>query len=134
MPIRSEVNLRTEKGITKLTFIVFAALIGAAIYSGYRVLPFYYYYYELRNQFEAATRIASTETDAEIRKKLNYHIRKMDLPVGSDEELRESLHIERDGDRMKISLKYEEVFDIDFQGKNYVIKRFPFHAYVEGKF
>ena len=126
-----EHGVASEAGMSKLTFLVFALIIGAAIYTGYRVLPFYYYFYELRNQMEAAVRVASEENDEGIRKKLVYHIRKMDLPVGSDDELRDALKIERDGGRMRISLPYEEVYDVDVNGKNYVLYRFKFHAYVD---
>jgi len=133
----SEVNsagwVSNEQGIGKITFLVFATLICAAIYTGFRVLPFYYYYYELRNQMEAAIRVSSSETDEEIRKKLNYHIRKMDLPVGSNEELREALRIDHEGDRMRISLSYTEIFDVDFMGKNYVIRKFNFTAQAGGR-
>ena len=118
-----------EKGIGKLTFSVFAAIIAALLYSAYHILPFYYYYFELVNQMEQVIKVASTETDQEIRKKLLYHIKKMQIPVSPDE-----LRIMRDGKRMSIGLKYEEIFYIPFRGKDYDIHTFKFDAHAEGEF
>ena len=128
------VNLRnSSRGVATITLAVFGALTAIALYAAYEILPFYYYYYELRNQMEAAIRVASTETDDELRKKLNYQIRHMDLPVGDDDQLREALKIERDDDTMRISLPYQEVFSITFNDREYVVHRFNFRAYVDGK-
>ena len=123
-----------QKGIGKLTFLVFAAIIGVVIYTAYQILPFYYYFYELRNQMESVIRVAGSDTDEEIRVKLNYHIRKMELPVGDDQELRQALRIEREGGVMHISLPYEEVFYITWNNKDYEIKRFKFLAQAKGKY
>ena len=121
-----------EAGIGKLTVMVFGTLIAVTIYCTYEILPFYYYYYELKNQMEAGIHVASTDTDKEIRDKLKYHIRKMDLPVGDDDMLQESLKIERDDNLMRISLPYVEVFSLRWGEKEYVLHRFKFHAYAEG--
>ena len=135
MTYTNRVNSRKHQaGLGKLTLLVFGALTGAALYTAYEVLPFYYYFYELENQMEAAIRVASTETDDELRKKLTYHIRKMDLPVGTDEDLRDALKIERDDNIMRISLPYEEVFSIPLGSKTYILRRFKFNAYMEGQF
>ena len=122
-----------DAGASKITVLVFGLIAAVVFYCGYEIIPFYYYFFELQNQFESVIKVASSDTDQEIRQKLNYHIRHMELPVGDDDELRQALKIERDHGRMKISLSYEEVFSISFRGKEYVIHRFPFHAYAEGK-
>lgn len=126
---KSRFRSQCEKGISWLTFLVFGTIMAAALYSGYNILPFYYYYFELVNQFESAIRVASTEPDSKIREKLNYHIKKMQLPV----EL-EQLKIMREGRKMSIELKYEEVFSVTWQEKEYEIYTFPFHAFAEGEF
>ena len=123
----------SELGIGKVTFLVFSLIIGAVIYCAYHILPFYYYYYELMNQMESVIRVAATESDMEIRKKLYYHIRKMELPVGDDEELNRKLRIDREQGLMRISLAYEEVFYVYWNGKDHVIYRFPFNATAVGK-
>ncbi|RMG45535.1 MAG: DUF4845 domain-containing protein [Candidatus Dadabacteria bacterium] len=116
-----------DQGASKLTVLVFAAIFGVAFYCAYHIIPFYYYFYELQNQFESAVKVASTYTDKEIRRKLMYHIKKMQLPVEPDD-----LEIIRQDGKIKISLEYEEVFYITFRGKDYDIWTFPFHAYAEG--
>ena len=118
-----------SRGVGRLTVIVFGTIVGASLFCAYNILPFYYYYYELVNQMEAVTKVASVETDQEIRQRLMYHIKKMEIPADP-----EDLKIERDGNIMRISLPYEEVFYVNFGGKEYEIYRFPFHAYVEKQF
>lgn len=102
---------------------VFLVLVGTATWVGYNVFPFYYYYYELLNQFDAAARVASTETDASIREKLIYQIKHLGIPVAPEE-----LVIQREGDQIRIVLDYEEVWYIEWQDKEYIIYKFPFHA------
>lgn len=117
---------RVEAGVGKITAVFFALVIGVVFYSVYNIAPFYYYYYELLNQFDAAIRVASEYNDKEIRNKLVYHIKKMQIPCDPEE-----LRIERYDDRMKISLDYTEVFYITWDGKDHTIYEFPFHAEVD---
>ena len=122
------------RGASKLTLAVFLTLFGIALYLAYNILPFYYYYFELIHQMEAVIRVANTDSDDEIRKKLVYHIRHMEIPVGSDEELSSALRIERLNGEMKISLPYEEIFFVTWQGKDYDLWKFKFRAHAEGRF
>ena len=121
--------LKNQQGLGLITVIIFGAIISAAVYAGYQIIPFFYYYYEIRNQFEQVIKVASVETDEEIRKKLMYHIKKYQLPVES-----EDLRIERSSDIMTISLKYQEVFYVTWQGKDYDVHTFDFDATVKGRF
>ncbi len=104
-------------------------VVGAIVYCVYNIAPFYYYFYELQNQFDAAIRVASEYTDQEIRTKLLYHMKKFEIPADAEE-----LRIERYDDRMKISLDYTEVFYITWKDKDYTIWEFPFHAEVDRGF
>ncbi len=117
-----------ERGIGKLTFLVFAAVLGAAIYSGYIVFPFYYNYFEIQNQMDQVVRVAATYSDQELREKLNYHIKHMKLPVEP-----EDLRLFRQDGEIKISLEWDEVFYINWRDKEYTIEEFHFHAHSEGK-
>lgn len=120
---------RNNRGIGKLTLLVFGLLLAAIVYSAYRILPFYYYYFELVNHMEQVIKVASTETDQELRKKIVYHMKKMQIPASPEE-----LKIVRDGNHMLISLKYEEIFYLTFRGKDYDIYKFKFDARAEGDF
>jgi hypothetical protein len=121
--------IRAERGLGKLTLLVFGTIIGVVLYSAYNIIPFYYYYYELMNQMRSVIRVASTEDDATIRERLWYHIRKMGLPAQP-----EDLIIERYHETMRIALDYEEVFYVSWGDKDYTIYQFPFHAEVEESF
>ena len=118
-----------QRGVGKITLLVFTVILAALIYSGYKILPFYYCFFEITNQFEQVIRVASEYSDKEIREKLWYHIKKLELPVEPDD-----LKIERQAGRMRISMSYEEVFYVTWDGKDYDIYKFPFQAYAEGSY
>lgn len=120
---------RRERGIGKLTLLVFGTIVVALVFSANQILPFYYYFYELQNQMESVIRVAGTETDQEIRKKLMYHIKKMEIPADP-----EALKIERHGRKMIITLPYQEVFYLTYKGKTYDLYVFKFNAHAEGPF
>lgn len=119
----------SEKGAGYLTLIVFGAFLIAAVYSALKIIPFFYYYYELQNHMEALIRVAQDETDQSIRKKLLYYIRKAEIPAREKDLL-----IMRGEKTMKIRLPYKEVFYVPWRGKDYVIYTFEFEARAEGQF
>lgn len=127
--MRNKSLSKDHRGISALTFLVFGAIVAVICYCAYYVMPFYYYYYELQAHMQQAIKVASTETDQEIRKRLMYHIKQYELPVDPEE-----LKIERLEGRMKISLPYKEIFYINWKGKDYIIHEFDFHAYAEGDY
>jgi hypothetical protein len=124
-----ELSAGPQSGASKITLIVFGALIAVVTFCAYKILPFYYYYYDFQNQMEQVIRVASTTTDKEIRQKLVYYMHSFDIPAAPEE-----LKIQREGNTMKISLPYQEVFYITWRGKDYDLYVFKFHAYAEGKF
>lgn len=131
MDIQAKVAARSQSqlGVGKITLFVFGVILAVVIYSGYKILPFYYCYFEITNQFEQVIHVASEYSDKEIREKLWYHIKKLELPVEPDD-----LKIEREAGLMRISLPYEEVFYVTWQGKDYDLYKFQFHAYAQGSF
>jgi hypothetical protein len=122
-----------QRGVTKLTLAVFIFLISCVVYFGGRVLTFYYYYYEIQNQMAAVIKVADTENDESVRRKLLYHVKKLELPVEPTD-----LKIMRDGRFMRIELKYQEVLDLDLSwaGKeyHYDLHFFNFIAQAQGTF
>lgn len=108
---------------------MFGTLLGCAVYAGYNIFPFYYYYLELENQMHAAIRSATEYTDTELRDKLTYQIRRMKIPADPKD-----LHIERADRFMRIALPYKEVFYISYGGKDYDLMTFNFVAKAEGNF
>jgi hypothetical protein len=118
-----------QKGTATLSTIFGGCLAAIIVYVAYHILPFYYYYFEMQNQMQAVIRLASTHTDQQIRKKLAYHMVKMDIPASPDELL-----ISRQEDFMKISLKYKEVFSIPWGMDEKVIYVFDFKPEAQGRF
>ena len=116
-------------GASKLTTFVFLTIFGVAFFCAYKIVPFYYYFFEIQNQMEQVIRVASTENDKEIRKKLEYHIKANELPVKM-----EDLKIVREGRTIKVSLKYSEIFYITFRAKDYDLYEFKFNAFASGPF
>lgn len=129
LPRVQQFAYHAERGASTLTTIIFGAIFIAIVYSGYKIIPFFYCYFELENQMYAVARIASTATDTEIRKKLIYHIKKLEIPVDP-----EKLNINRDGETITISLPYEEIFYISMGEKDYDIHTFKFIARVSEKY
>ena len=113
----------------KLTLAVFGTVTAVLVYSAYEIGPFFYDYMELENQMQSVIRVAGEYTDAEIRQKLLYHIKKMEIPADP-----EQLRIERYANSMKISLPYQEVFYVTYRGKDYDLYTFKFNAAAEGNF
>jgi len=118
---------RSEKGASKLTVLVFALITGTGIFAALRILPFFYCYYELQSQMDQMVKVASTLTDIEIRQRLWYQIRHLDIPVNQ-----EDLKLNRENGKIKVWMDYSEVFYVTWKGKDYDLHVFDFHPYAEG--
>lgn len=115
----------SQKALGKLTLLVFGTLAFVLLYSAYHIMPFYYYYYELQNQFESHAKAAVIYTDKELRQKLLYQIKRMEIPASPQD-----LKIQRVGNKITISMPYSEVFYVSWGGKDYDIHTFHFNPYV----
>jgi hypothetical protein len=118
-----------QYGIGKLTLIVCGLVLVVSVFVASRVLPFYYYYYEIESHMHSLINVAGSNSDDEIKDKLMYHIKKMEIPV-----TREEIEIVRTPGTISIAFEYEEVFDIEWKDEIYEIHVFPFYAYAEGNF
>jgi len=127
--VLQKVQNSCSRGASTITTVVFGAIAIVILYSAYHILPFYYYYFEVVNQMESVIRVASTNTDQEIRRKLDYHIKKMGIPAAPDD-----LRITRQANYMTIRLPYTETFVVRFGDKKYTIYTFDFIAEAEGAF
>ena len=115
-----------ERGASKLTLLVFGSIAAVVGYVVYSVLPFIYCYYEMQNQMDQIVRIASTLDDAEVRKRLWYHVKKCEIPVEP-----EDLHVERTTDGIKVWMPYRETFSVPWRGKEHEIYTFDFYPNAE---
>ena len=116
-----------QRGLGALGNVVLLTFLSLFIYSAYRVLPFYYYYFELRNQMAAITANATGVGDVEIRKRVAKVVEELGIPAAGDEVV-----IERLPNAVRVKLTYEELFYVEFFGRSYDIWRFPFIAEAEG--
>lgn len=119
-----------QRGAGKLTVLVFGLLAGVAVFTAFQIVPFYYYFYELQNQFEAHAKAADMYTNTQLKQKLLYHINRMEIPIPSEDSLR----LERSKDTMNISLAYTETFYVTWGGKYYDLHTFNFHAKASEKY
>lgn len=117
---------RVECGASKLTLLVFGSILAAVGYCAYNVVPFFYCYHEMQNQMDQMVRVASTVDDAEIRKRLWYHVKKCEIPAEP-----EDLHIERTVDGIKVWMPYQETFSITWGDKEREIYKFDFYPNAE---
>ncbi len=124
--LSAQTNYSACTGLSKLTVTIFASLIALVVYCTYQILPFFYYYYELENQVLSITKVASTISDREIRRRLMYHINKMGIPLDAEE-----IQISRQNNRIKISMEYTEVFAVEWDGEEREIHSFDFEIYVD---
>lgn len=115
-----------SRGASKLTIIVFSILFGCLGYAGYQIIPFYLSYFELVNQMEALARVSDSMTDDQIKRKLSLQIRQLNIPATIDD-----VYFSRGGDGVSMSMRYSEVFYVNFFGKEYDIHTFKFHPKVE---
>lgn len=122
-PMRAR-RLRTERGMSTFGFFFMLAIVGIFVYIGYRVLPFYYSYYEILGLMENQAAKSQVLTDIEMRKTILEKIKKLNIPFSTEDTLR----IVRTGGRTKIDFKYKEVLDVDFgNGRYYKLWVFEFH-------
>jgi hypothetical protein len=118
-----------QTGIARLTLLIFVPIVLATIYTANQVAPFYYNYFELRNQMRSLIEVASVHTDEELLKKLEKHMKWMEIPASV-----EDVRMRRFSDSMEISLEYEETFWFTWDGEDYEIYTFEFSAIEEGNF
>lgn len=126
--MQARLKRRSECGLGKFSAIFLVSIFGITAFLGYNIFPFYYYYFELQSHMDTVIRMAGTLTQKEIRKRLWDQIKWMEIPVEPKD-----LKIAKDGEVLKISLEYTEVFYITWQEKDHVIHTFHFHVYTEGK-
>lgn len=120
--------LDNEFGLNRLGVLVFVLLIASCVFVGSQVFPFYYYASEIEGMMDAQARKASIFTDAEIREFLLKEIRKLEIPIDKDSDLK----INRTNASIIIELEYEEVLYIDVDEEHsYDLHVFKFNPRVE---
>ena len=98
-------------------------LVGltGVLFLGYKILPFYYYYFDIKSNCAQVLRNAAVKSDEELRRDL------LDVALrnGIEVEARD-IGIQRVGSRIKIWLSYQEHLDVSLMGKSLTLYTFDF--------
>lgn len=98
-----------EKGNAYLGYLLFLLIVLCTVYLGSQVIQFYYYSWEIEGAMEAQAAKASVFRDDEIRKTLLKEIKKLELPINDERDLK----INRTANKIIIDLEYEEVLYLE---------------------
>jgi hypothetical protein len=117
---------RQARGVGRLTLLVFGSMLAVLIFCAYHILPFYYCYFELQEQFHTLLTVANVHTDRELRDKIKAHMKRMEIPADVSD-----VQIVRGARKISMSLDYQELFFLRFRGKEYELHTFKFRVYAE---
>jgi hypothetical protein len=116
-----------EAGAGRLTVLVFGALVTALIFVGYQVIPFYYYYFEFKNQLQGLVSGADRHNDVAMRSKVVRIMEQLEIPATERE-----VQIDRRDGSLGITVPYTEILYFSFRGKDYDLYEFRFRASAQG--
>lgn len=105
------------KGVPGVRFVTLAILV----FLGYKVVPFYYYYFDLKSNCSQLLRNAAVLSDEELRRDLIEVAQRHGVEVTPRD-----IGIQRVGSRIKIWLHYQEHLDITFKGSTLTLYTFDF--------
>lgn len=95
-------------------------LLGV-LFLGYKVIPFYYYYFDIKSNCSQVLRNAVVKSDEELRRDLREIVARDGISVeGRD------IGIQRVGSRIKIWLHYQEHLEVTLMGKTLTLYTFDF--------
>lgn len=107
--------------------LVRLGLAVLVLFLGYKIVPFYYYYFDIQSNCAQVLRNAAVESDEELRRDLVEVVRRN----GIEKEARD-IGIQRIGGRIKIWLNYQEDLEVSLMGKSFTLYRFYFTPTAEG--
>lgn len=102
--------ISNEKGIS-LAGVFWLTVIGFAFFAAYEIIPFYYNQEELRGVLQYQAFKSKKYTNAQIKDNVERQLKILKMP----KEIARKLVIYESGNRVNISMPYEEVFAIDFE-------------------
>ena len=103
-----------NKGYTRPIIIMLSIIAFLIILILYKIIPLYYYYFEIKNQMITLSKDAALKTDLEIKEKLHEQIKYLQIPATKDD-----IAIQRSGAKIKITIKYKEVIYFTINNKDY---------------
>ena len=101
--------------------LVRLGLTALVLFLGYKVVPFYYYYFDLKTNCAQVLLNAAVWSDEELRREWLETIR----GHGIEKEPRD-IGIQRIGGRVKMWLNYQEPLDVSILGRSFTLYTFDF--------
>ena len=101
--------------------LVRLGLAALVLFLGYKVVPFYYYYFDIKNNCAQVLRNAAVRSDEELRREWLEVIR----GHGIEKDARD-IGIQRIGGRVKMWLNYQEPLDVALFGRSFTLYSFDF--------
>ena len=100
-----------NKGYTRPIIIMLSIIAFLIILILYKIIPLYYYYFEIKNQMITLSKDAAIKTDLEIKEKLHEQIKYLQIPATKDD-----IAIQRSGAKIKITInnKDYDLFVLNF--------------------
>lgn len=96
-------------------------VVALILFLGYKVVPLYYYYFDLKSNCSRVLRNASVESDEELRRDLLEVAQRHGV-----EATTRDIGIQRVGSRIKIWLHYQERLEVAFKGRALTLYTFDF--------
>ncbi len=100
-----QINHKSQKGLTTIGWIVVIAIFGSIVLTGFKILPMYLEYYQVRSVLENVA--ANPEVDARSKKAIWSAITRQFLINQIRNIKREDMKVVRENDITKITIDYE---------------------------
>ena len=95
--------------------------VALVLFLGYKILPFYYYYFDIKSNCSQVLLNAAVKSDEELRRDLLEVLLRHGIEVGARD-----IGIQRVGSRIKIWLNYQEPLEVSLMGKSFTLYTFDF--------
>jgi hypothetical protein len=110
-----------QKVVAKEDPVVRMGLLALLVFVGYKLVPFYYYYFDIKSNCSQVLQNADVRSDEELRREWLEVIRNH----GIEKEPRD-IGIQRIGGRIKMWLNYQEELDVSLLGHHLTLYTFDF--------
>lgn len=121
---------RSEQGRILYKSVALGLLLAVSGWLGYKLVPLYYYYLDLRNQFaQVIGEQGAVASDEEIRRIVGRVIKRHGIPAEERD-----VSIQRNEAVMTIELPYREKLEISLMGYNWTLWQFELVAAARGRY
>jgi hypothetical protein len=121
---------RSEQGRIAYKTAALTVLLAVGGWLGYKLVPLYYYYLDLRNQFaQVIGEQGAVASDEEIRHMVGRVLKRHAIPAEERD-----IAIQRRESFMVIELPYREKLEFSVMGYNWTLWQFELVASAEGRY